>query len=48
MTKEYKPLQIIPLKTGSTFVRPVQMLPEHVQRRLCAIAFVCSNQMVFL
>ena len=31
MTKEYKPLQIIPLKTGSTFVRPVQMLPEHVK-----------------
>ena len=31
MIKEYKPLQIIPLKTGSTFVRPVQTLPERVK-----------------
>ena len=31
MIKEYSPLQIIPLKTGSSFVRPVQALPEHVK-----------------
>jgi CBS domain-containing protein len=31
MIKEYNPLQIIPLKTGSSFVRPVQTLPERVK-----------------
>ena len=31
MIKEYSPLQSIPLKTGSTFVRPVQTLPERVK-----------------
>ena len=29
MIKEYSPLQTFPLKTGSSFVRPVQSLPEH-------------------
>jgi len=29
--KEYAPLQSFPLKTGSTFSRPVQTLPEHVK-----------------
>ncbi|MGA9665181.1 MAG: CBS domain-containing protein [Gallionella sp.] len=31
MIKEYKPLQIFSLKTGSSFVRPVQSLPERVK-----------------
>jgi CBS-domain-containing membrane protein len=31
MIKEYLPLQTVPLKTGSSFVRPVQTLPEHVK-----------------
>lgn len=31
MIKEYSHLQSIPLKTGSTFVRPVQTLPERVK-----------------
>jgi CBS-domain-containing membrane protein len=31
MVKEYTELQSIPLKTGATFVRPVQVLPEHVK-----------------
>lgn len=31
MIKEYSPLQTFPLKTGSSFVRPVQSLPEHVK-----------------
>ncbi|MFZ3018691.1 MAG: CBS domain-containing protein [Gallionella sp.] len=31
MTREYNSLQTFPLKTGSTFVRPVQSLPEHVK-----------------
>ncbi len=31
MTKEYSALQTSLLKTGSTFVRPVQKLPEHVK-----------------
>lgn len=31
MIKEYKPLQIFPLKTGSSYVRPVQTLPERVK-----------------
>jgi len=31
MIKEYLPLQTFPLKTGSSFVRPVQTLPEHVK-----------------
>ncbi|MDX8378661.1 MAG: CBS domain-containing protein [Gallionella sp.] len=31
MVKEYNELLSIPLKTGSTFVRPVQRLPEHVK-----------------
>ena len=31
MIKEYAPLQSFPLKTGSTFSRPVQTLPEHVK-----------------
>lgn len=31
MIKEYKPLQTFPLKTGSSFVRPVQTLPEFVK-----------------
>lgn len=31
MIKEYKSLQTLPLKTGSTFVRPAQSLPEHVK-----------------
>jgi hypothetical protein len=31
MVKEYTELQSIPLKTGATFVRPVQILPEHVK-----------------
>jgi len=31
MIKEYDALQSIPLKTGSSFVRPVQMLPERVK-----------------
>jgi len=29
--KEYTPLQSIPLKAGSSFSRPVQVLPEHVK-----------------
>ncbi|MCR4304589.1 MAG: CBS domain-containing protein [Gallionella sp.] len=29
--KEYSALQVIPLKTGSSFVRPVQILPERVK-----------------
>lgn len=31
MIKEYAPLQSFPLKTGSTFSRPVQVLPEFVK-----------------
>ena len=31
MTKEYAVLKSTPLKTGSSFVRPVQVLPERVQ-----------------
>jgi CBS-domain-containing membrane protein len=31
LIKEYNALQTSPLKTGSTFVRPVQKLPEHVK-----------------
>lgn len=31
MVKEYSELQSIPLKTGSSFVRPVQVLPERVK-----------------
>ncbi len=31
MIKEYSPLQATPLKTGSSFVRPVQALPERVK-----------------
>jgi CBS-domain-containing membrane protein len=31
MIKEYNPLQVFPLKTGSSFVRPVQSLPERVK-----------------
>jgi CBS-domain-containing membrane protein len=31
MIKEYSPLQSFPLKTGSSFVRPAQSLPEHVK-----------------
>jgi CBS-domain-containing membrane protein len=31
LIKEYSALQTSPLKTGSTFVRPVQKLPEHVK-----------------
>lgn len=31
MIKKYDPLQTLPLKTGSSFVRPVQSLPEHVK-----------------
>lgn len=31
MVKEYNELLSVPLKTGSTFVRPVQALPEHVK-----------------
>lgn len=31
MTKEYAALKSSPLKTGSSFVRPVQTLPEHVK-----------------
>jgi CBS-domain-containing membrane protein len=31
MIKEYSPLQVFPLKTGSSFVRPVQSLPERVK-----------------
>ncbi|HUW25294.1 MAG TPA: CBS domain-containing protein [Gallionella sp.] len=31
MTKEYIPLQSFPLKAGSSFVRPVQVLPERVK-----------------
>ncbi|HEX5363173.1 MAG TPA: CBS domain-containing protein [Gallionella sp.] len=31
MIKEYSPLQSTPLKTGSSFVRPVQALPEKVK-----------------
>jgi CBS domain-containing protein len=31
MVKEYNPLQIYSLKTGSSFVRPVQILPERVK-----------------
>lgn len=31
MIKEYNPLQSTPLKTGSSFVRPVQTLPELVK-----------------
>jgi CBS-domain-containing membrane protein len=31
MIKEYNPLQTIPLKTGSSYVRPVQTLPEFVK-----------------
>lgn len=31
MIKEYAPLQSFPLKTGSTFSRPVQTLPERVK-----------------
>ncbi|MBI3221626.1 MAG: CBS domain-containing protein [Nitrosomonadales bacterium] len=31
MIKEYSPLQVSPLKTGATFVRPVQNLPERVK-----------------
>ncbi|HZW25757.1 MAG TPA: CBS domain-containing protein [Gallionella sp.] len=31
MIKKYDPLQTLPLKTGSTFVRPVQSLPERVK-----------------
>jgi CBS-domain-containing membrane protein len=31
MIKEYKPLQSFPLKTGSSFARPIQILPELVK-----------------
>ena len=31
MIKEYNPVKTFPLKTGSTFVRPVQKLPDHVK-----------------
>jgi CBS-domain-containing membrane protein len=31
MVKEYTELQSVPLKSGSTFVRPVQTLPERVK-----------------
>ena len=31
MIKEYSALQVIPLKIGSSFVRPVQILPERVR-----------------
>lgn len=31
MIKKYDSLQTLPLKTGSTFVRPVQVLPERVK-----------------
>ena len=31
MIKEYAPLQSFPLKAGSSFARPVQVLPEHVK-----------------
>lgn len=31
MIKEYNPLQSSPLKTGSSFVRPVQVFPERVK-----------------
>lgn len=31
MIKEYDPLQVAPLKTGATFVRPVQHLPDSVK-----------------
>ena len=31
MIKEYTPLQSFPLKAGSTFARPVQVLPERVK-----------------
>ncbi|MDZ4202738.1 MAG: CBS domain-containing protein [Gallionella sp.] len=31
MIREYSPLQEAPLKTGASFVRPVQMLPERVK-----------------
>ncbi|OGS92784.1 MAG: CBS domain-containing protein [Gallionellales bacterium GWA2_59_43] len=31
MIKEYNSLQTFPLKTGSSFVRPVQSLPDHVK-----------------
>jgi len=31
LIKEYSALQTSPLKTGSSFVRPVQKLPEHVK-----------------
>lgn len=31
MIKEYTPLQSFPLKTGSSFVRPAQILPERVK-----------------
>ena len=31
MIKEYAPLQSFPLKVGSSFARPVQVLPEQVK-----------------
>lgn len=31
MIKEYAPLKSFPLKMGSSFARPIQMLPEHVK-----------------
>ena len=31
MIKEYAPLKSFPLKMGSSFARPVQVLPEHVK-----------------
>jgi CBS-domain-containing membrane protein len=31
MIKEYSPLHFIPLRTGSSFVRPIQTLPERVK-----------------
>lgn len=31
MIKEYEPLQVAPLKTGATFVRPVQHFPDSVK-----------------
>jgi len=31
MIKEYSPLKFYPLKTGASFVRPIQELPEHVK-----------------
>lgn len=31
MTKEYTPLQSFPLKTGSSFAHPLQVLPERVK-----------------